>query len=203
MRNYIFSIIAFILFSFIFMPKPVQAHCDGLDGPVVMAAREALKTENVNLVLIWVQETDENEIRKIFNHTLVVRKLGEEARELADTFFFEILVRVHRAGEDAPYTGLKPAGRNLGPAIPAADKAVDKGSAKEVLALLTEAVHNGLHQRFVNVQKLKNFDKNDVNAGRDFVKSYVEFLHYVEPIYETAIKETAHGHTKNIEKHNH
>ena len=43
-----------------------------------------------------------------------------EARELADRYFFETLVRIHRAGEGAPYTGLKPAGRDLGPAVPAA-----------------------------------------------------------------------------------
>jgi hypothetical protein len=33
-------------------PFPARAHCDGLDGPVVMAARKALETGNVNLVLI-------------------------------------------------------------------------------------------------------------------------------------------------------
>jgi len=187
-------ILALLLINIIFYPAAALAHCDGIDGPVVLAAKEALKTGDVNLILIWVQKNDEAEIRHVFNHALKVRELGEDARKLADTFLFETLVRIHRAGEGAPYTGLKPAGRDLGPAIPAADNAINTGSAKQVLKLLNEAVHEGLHKRFVNVQELKEFDKTDVEAGREFVKAYVEFLHYVEPIYEIATKEAGHGH---------
>jgi Family of unknown function (DUF6448) len=82
-------------------------HCDGMDGPVVKAAQKALEAGNVNLVLIWVQKADEVEVRKAFDQTITVRKLGPEARALADRYFFETLVRLHRAGEGAPYTGLK------------------------------------------------------------------------------------------------
>ena len=91
----------------------------------VKAAQKALEMGNVNLVLIWVQKTDGNEIEKAFQKTLAVRKLNRQAKELGDTYFFETLVRIHRAGEGAPYTGLKPAGRDLGPAIPTADKALE------------------------------------------------------------------------------
>ena len=98
-------------------PVRALAHCDGLDGPVVKAAQRALETRNPALVLIWVQEKDEPEIRNVFAQTLAVRVLNPQARELADRFFFETLVRVHRAGEGAPFTGLKPAGRDLGPTL--------------------------------------------------------------------------------------
>ena len=111
------------------LPSPAMAHCDGLDGPVVAAARSALDNGNPNPVLIWVQPKDEGEIRAAFAEALDVRKLGPKAKAMADTYFFETLVRLHRAGEGAPYTGLKPAGRDLGPAIPLADKAVASGSA--------------------------------------------------------------------------
>ena len=86
-----------------------------------MAARAALDRGDVSLALVWVQPKDEAEIRDVFARTLAVRKLSPEAKELADRHFFETLVRVHRAGEGASYTGLKPAGRDLGPAIPAAE----------------------------------------------------------------------------------
>jgi hypothetical protein len=107
---------------------PALAHCDGLDGPVVGAARMALQTADLNRVLIWVRPDDISEIRRAFDEALAIRRLGPQAQELADRYFFETLVRIHRAGEGAPYTGLKPAGRDLGPAIPAADKAVETGS---------------------------------------------------------------------------
>src|SRR5688572_24496355 len=119
------------------VPARVLAHCDSLDGPVVRAAQTALETRNPALVVIWVQEKDESEIRGAFERTLAVRTLSSQAKELADRFFFETLVRVHRAGEGAPFTGLKPAGRDLGPAIPAADKAIESGALEPILDLLT------------------------------------------------------------------
>jgi len=167
-------------------PTAALAHCDGLDGPVVNAARKALETGDVNLVLIWVQKTDETQIKSAFEKTLAVRKLNPQARKLADMYFFETLVRVHRAGEGAPYTGLKPAGRDLGPAIPAGDKAIGTGSAAPLLKLLTDKVQESLHARFHEVLTKSKYSKGDISAGREYVKAYVEYIHYVEQLYEAA-----------------
>jgi len=174
-------------------PTSARAHCDGLDGPVVTAARKALESGNVNLVLPWVQKTDEAEIKSAFQKTLSVRKLNPQAKELADTYFFETLVRVHRAGEGAPYTGLKPAGRDLGPAIPAGDKAIELRSAEALLKLLTDKVREGLHARFRQVVEKSAYSKDNVESGREYLKTYVEYIHYVEALYEAA-KGPAGGH---------
>jgi hypothetical protein len=182
--NFVF-ISSFLTFVFIFSSQQVSAHCDGLDGPVVKAGKKALETENVNLVLIWIKKEFEDEINNAFQKTLTVRKLSPEAKEMADMYFFETLVRLHRLGEGAPYTGLKPAGRDLGPAIPLADKSIEENSAKELLELLTDEVHKGLHQYFQNVISKKDYNPNDINAGREFIESYVVFVHYVERIYES------------------
>lgn len=172
---------------------PALAHCDGLDGPVVGAARIALQTGDLNRVLIWVRPADIDEIRRAFNEALATRKLGPQAQELADRYFFETLVRIHRAGEGAPYTGLKPAGRNLGPAIPAADKAVETGSLDELTNLLTAAVRQELHTHFHDVVEKKSFRTDDIAAGREFIESYVTFIHYVEGLYKAATQPVA-GH---------
>lgn len=178
-----------------------SAHCDGLDGPVIKDAKKALETGNVNLVLIWVQKADQEEITSAFNKTLAVRKLSPEAKEFADMYFFETLVRIHRAGEGAPYTGIKPAGRDLGPAIPAADNAVSSGSPKELIKFLMDEVHNGLHPLYMEVLKKRNFDPNNVNAGREFVKAYVEYVHYVEKIYQLTSGNSQNGN--GTESHSH
>jgi hypothetical protein len=174
-------------------PDVALAHCDSLDGPVVKAAQKALATGRLPYVLIWVRADDEPEIRAAFEQTLVVRALSAQARELADRYFFETLVRVHRAGEGAPYTGLKPAGGDLGPAIPAADKALDEGSLRPVLTLLTMAMEDGLRRHFEEARTAKSFQPDDLSAGREYVKTYVEFIHYVERLYE-ATAASAHGH---------
>jgi len=172
-------------FVLLMMPAKVFGHCDGMDGPVVQAAQRALAKGDVNLVLSWVQATNEAEIRKVFAKTLAVRKLNPEARELADLYFFETLVRIHRAGEGAPYTGLKPAGRDFGPAIPAADKAIETGAVEPLVKLITSESANGIRERFQKVTAAKMFSAEDVNAGRGYVKAYVEFVHYVEGLHES------------------
>jgi hypothetical protein len=156
------------------------AHCDSLDGPVVGAARDALQAKDVGRVLVWVQKADEPVIRAAFARTLAVRKLGPEAKDLADMYFFETLVRVHRAGEGEPYTGLKPAGRDIGPAIPAADRALQTGDVEPLVRLLTERVAAGVRDRFSEARSLRGYRKDDVEAGRRFVAAYVEFIHYAE-----------------------
>jgi hypothetical protein len=178
------------------------AHCDALDGPVVKLAKQALDTGNVKVVLPWVPKDSEAEIQRAFDHTLSVRKLGPEAKNLADTFFFETLVRVHRASEGAPYTGLKAAGLDLGPAIPAGDKALDSGSTEALEKLLTDAVRKGLREHFHAAISQKKFAPNDVAAGRKYVEAYVPYIHYVEGLWEAATT-SAKGHFPEPAAHAH
>jgi len=174
------------------------AHCDGLDGPVVKAAQKALQTNNVNLVLIWVQKENEPELKSVFQQTLAVRKLSPESKALADRHLFETLVRLHRAGEGAPYTGLKPAGRDLGPAIPAADRAVESGGTAALETLLVKEMRTGVGEAFGRVQAKRKYDANDVAAGREYVKAYVEYIHFVERLHEATTRPAA-GHYAETE----
>jgi hypothetical protein len=178
-------------------------HCDGMDGPVVKAAQAALATGDVNLVLIWVRKDDEGEIRGAFERTLNVRKLSPQARELADEYFFETLVRVHRAAEGAPFTGLKPAGRDLGPAIPAADRALESGDAAPLTDLLVERTRTGILERYKRAIKAKAFRVEDVDAGREYVETYVAFIHYVEGLFEAATRRVEGHYPESAEVSHH
>lgn len=175
-------------------PSRSEAHCDGLDGPVVKAARESLNDGKLEHVLIWVRESDEPEIRAAFNHVRTVRKLGKEARELADRYFFETIVRVHRAGENAPYTGLKPAGQKLPEAILLADKAVESGNVSPVLAQLNSQTTSRVNGLFKTLQEHRKFPEKDVTAGREFVKAYVEYIHAVEALHNSSVAGDHHAH---------
>ncbi|HEU0201868.1 MAG TPA: DUF6448 family protein [Burkholderiaceae bacterium] len=183
----------------------VFGHCDTLDGPLVTFARKALETGNVNLVLPWVRKEDEAEVRRVFDHAGAVRKLGPEARDLADMHFFETLVRIHRAGEGAPYTGLKLARLDLGPAVVAADRALETGSPDALINLLTDAVRAGIHRHFHAAHDQRRFDANDVAAGRQYVEAYVPYLHYVEGVWEAATdgERAHHSATSEPRRHAH
>jgi len=164
---------------------PAAAHCDTLDGPVVAAARKALDTGNVNLVLVWVQEKDDAQIRRHFDETRAVRKLNAQAKDLAEMYFFETLVRIHRAGEGAAYTGLKPAGE-VEPPIAAADRSIQTGKLQEVAKLISGRTEQGLHRSFAAVMQTKGYRPDDVAAGRAFAAAYIEYTHYVERLHDAA-----------------
>jgi hypothetical protein len=177
---------------FLALPRVAAAHCDTLDGPVVTDARVALEKADVTGVLKWVPKEDEPKIQEAFKKTLHVRSLGTEARELADMYFFETVVRIHRAAEGAPYTGLEAAGAELSPAVREADKALQQGNVDDLVKLLTDAVAAGVRQRFAHTVEAKKQADQTVEGGRRFVGAYVEFVHYAERLFEDATSDTAH-----------
>jgi len=179
--------------------KNVFAHCDTLDGPVIEDARVALEKADVTPVLKWVPKEHEQEIRDAFSQTLVVRVKGKEASELADRYFFETLVRVHRAGEGTPYTGLKSAG-TVEPAIVAADKALQTASVDTLADKISNAVREGIKKRFDAALEKKKHADDSVEAGRDFVEAYVQYVHFIEGIHDLVVKGAEHHHS---EKHGH
>ena len=174
------------------LPQSARSHCDTMSGPVVQAAKVALEKKDVTPVLMWVKPDGEAEVKAAFAKTLAVRTQGAEARELADQFFFETLVRVHRAGEGEPFTGLKPAGTEVGPAVEEADKALESGSVEKVVKLVTDEAAAGIRKRFAEVRQKKEHAEQSVEAGRGFVAAYVEYVHYVEGLHQTAEGAGAH-----------
>lgn len=182
-------VIALALFT---VPR-AAAHCDTLDGPVVEDARIALKKGDVTPVLKWVSKDSEQEVREAFAATLKVRSLNDDARKLADMHFFETLVRVHRAGEGEPFTGLKRAG-TIDPGFVAADKALAEGSVTELSTDIAKSVQEGLRKRFANVLEKKKHANDSVEAGRAYVAAYVDYAHYVEAIHTLASGDSEEPH---------
>ncbi len=167
--------------------RPADAHCDTMNGPVVAAARLALQRGDVTPVLKWIKPEAEPEIRAAFDKTLAVRALGPSARDLADRFFFETLVRVPRAGEGAPYEGLKAEGATVDPAVEQADKALDDGgSIDAVVNLVAGEMAAGIRARWEEVAEAKRHADDSVAAGRRYVEAYVEYVHYVENLHVAA-----------------
>jgi Family of unknown function (DUF6448) len=185
-------------------PRPALAHCDTVDGPVVRDARTALETRDVTPVLKWVAAEKEGEIRQAFAHALAVRGLGPDAQSLADRFFFETVVRVHRQGEGAPYTGLQPAGAVVEPGIAASDRALETGSADALVALAAGEVEQGLRSRFKRVGEARTHAADSVASGRRYVAAYVEFIHYAEGVMQAASGPAGHaGHEAEAPAHVH
>jgi len=160
---------------------------------ILAACEQALAGGDVSLVLVWVPAKDEPEIRQAFASAMSVRKLSPEARELADRYFFETLVRVHRAGEGQAFTGLKPAGWAPGPGVAAADRAVETGKVEGLAKEFATATEAGVRERYGRLAAQARYKPSDLAAGRAYVHAYVEFLHYVEGL-GAAVHGSGHEH---------
>lgn len=180
---------ALVLVSFT-VPAPALAHCDTMKGPVITSAQAALDAGDPKLVLHWVRPDDEAAITRAFDEAMKVRALGPEAKALADRSFFETLVRIHRAGEGAPYTGIKEGEPE--PIIAATDRALETGSATELEAELLAAVRSRLAEQFTATREARSFRPGDVAAGQKYVAAYVPFTHWVEGVYLAAQGPAAH-----------
>lgn len=177
-----------LLIGLALAPTSAQAHCDAVDGPVATAAVKALDTGNVNLILPFAPAQAERELRTAFEQALAVRGKGLDAKTLADRYFMETAVRLHRAGEGAPYTGLQPAGTDFGPAIPAAEKALETGKTDELTTLMSEQITHGIAERFRDAMAHSSATKepaaaSDVATARERVSAELGFIGYVEGIY--------------------
>jgi len=177
-----------IAILFILAAPAVFAHCDWIDGPVVADARTALAKADVTPALKWVAAPDEAEIRRAFDRTMAARASSAEARDVADQWFFETLVRIHRASEGEPFTGLKGAEYHPEAGIEMADYALDSKSLAELEATLTTALRSELRKRFTVATEAKKHADESTEAGRRFVHAYAEFIHYVDVVHRSAGK---------------
>ena len=168
------------------------AHCDTMSGPVALAARESLRTGNFQSINIWVSKKQQQELRDIFEQCTAVRKLGAQARKLADRYFIETAVRLHREAEGMPYIGLKPA-QPLPTDIAAAEKALEAGDIKIITDLLSKEIKAQTQKWFTKAMEAKKHKDKSVKAGREWVDSYVKYVVYVHGLYTKIQAGPRHG----------
>jgi hypothetical protein len=171
-------------------------HCDSLDGPVATAARHALEQDAVEVVLAYVPASAEDEVRSTFEAVLPVRRLGHEARLVAERLFLETVVRLHREGEGAPFTGLRPAGLDVGPVIPLAERAIELGDAAPVDTFLAGVLHDELHRRLAQVTELAARRTNSVADDRAYVSAMLGFEVYSHHVFQ-AMHTDVHEHSSS------
>lgn len=181
---------------------PAFAHCDTMDGPVITDAKGALDKGDVTPVLKWVKKPDEARIRAAFAKAVSSRKRGGSS-DKSDMAFFEALVKIHRAGEGAPFEEIKPAGTEIEPAVQEADKALQSGSVDPLVSLVSQKIAEGIRKRFSEALERKKRANESVELGREYVEAYVEFVHYAESLDTLASSKTPEHHQEHQGAHRH
>lgn len=193
------SLLVMSTFITVFLATPpiASAHCDTLDGPVIQDAQKAIEARDITPILKWVKPHDENAVRAAFQPLITGKTQNSEE---AEHTFFATLVKIHRAGEGAPFAGLKPAGA-VEPAVAEADKALASGSSAALVKLIADDIESGIKQRYEHAAAAFKHKDESVEQGREFVEAYVAFTHYVERIHQDAKGENAHGEHGDNDKH--
>lgn len=191
---------AFILIN-LAMIGNASAHCDGLDGPVIIEARSALEKKDVTPLLKWVPAASEHAIKASFATTLQERTNGKAAQEVADRKLFETLVRVHRESEGALFTGIKPAGQ-IAPVVVEADAALAKKNVDRLAKHVAAQVEKSVREKFEKAAHSGELADQSVEKGREFVSNYVQYVHFVEGINNMAEQKAEH-HVVDAKKSGH
>lgn len=200
LRRLLIGVVAAFGLLAVALSSPSLAHCDSMDGPVVQDAQRAIAEGDVTPVLKWVTEEDEGQIRSAFEMTLAVRGESDTAMAVADRYFYETLIRIHRASEGEGFTGLKPAG-SVEPAIAAADKALETGQVEPLAEELASAVRHGVEERFAEAYEKRQTAEASVEQGREYVEAYVQFTHFAEGVQHLVEAGASHQHRETLAGH--
>ncbi len=183
-------LLSVILLSFA-SPQIASAHCDSYDGPVIKDALKALEQQNVELVLKWVEPKYDEIITDKFNQTLKLTGSNKEVNKILETHFLETLVRLHREGEGASFTGLKPV-NSMTPMVEMADNSLDKNDIDYVINKVNNHLGEVLRERFTKAMELSKSKDNSVKQGRAYVEAYVEYTHTLEALEHIMHGEMSH-----------
>jgi Family of unknown function (DUF6448) len=184
-----------IVFGLVLGGSDARAHCDSVDGPVAKAIQKALETGNINLVLPYAPVSAEAELKATFAEAREVRALGPDARKLADRSFMETAIRLHRAGEGAGFTGLKPAGIDYGPMIPAAERSLETGDLQSIKIALLEEIDHVLGERLAHIRELRKVSTEpanytDVAGARERISAELGFITFAEGLRQAVLGKT-------------
>ena len=186
----ILSLIA--IFSFISI-QPASAHCDSYDGPALVDAEKALLTNNVDLILKWIDVDMEDDVVPLFHKTYSLKNGDKEIYEIVKKHFFETFIRLHREMEGAPFTGLKPAGTTAHITV-MSDKALETGDLKNLLKVLNNHINSQLKEKYDKTKALYKVKDNSVEEGRAYVEAYVDYTHSLEAVHDILSGDVAHNH---------
>jgi len=177
-----------VIFLMALFALPASAHCDSYDGPVITDAVKALETNNVGLVLKWIDVEQEQEIISLFEKTYRLKSGDQEVYGIVKKHFFETLVRLHRETEGEPYTGLKPAG-STEHIIQLSDRALENGDIDSLAGKLTNLTGQVIQEKYEKVAALHRDRDASVEKGRAYVAAYVDYTHTLKAIHDLL----AHG----------
>ncbi len=189
------DVVCILLFAAsLLVPVGLKAHCDRVNGPVAKSARKALETGQLKPVAIWIGDEQEAALRERFKSSLEAYRSGGPGKKVAKRYFMSEAIRLHRAAEGMPFTGLKQASE-LPVDLKLAEKARETGDIQPVVELLSSELENKVKKWFKTSQQARRQweQQQSVETGRKWADAYVKYIVYVHKLYQKIMAGPPHG----------
>lgn len=180
-QNWIIAGLFCVVFLLAGSPKAF-AHCDSFAGPVIKEAQKALETNKVELLYKWITPDDEKQINDLFAKTYSLRNGDKEVYRIVEQHFLETLVRLHRASENASYTGLK-SSDSVESIIKMSDDAILTGDIDGLLSKLNAHMNKVLKAKYDKMKALEVKKDASPEQGRAYVRAYVDYIYSIAGIH--------------------
>lgn len=191
-RNLFLTALMAVLFLFINV-VPASAHCDSYDGPTIKDGLKALETNNVNLILKWIDKDQEAEVVSLFHKTYSLKNGDPEIYSIVEKHFLETLVRLHRETEGAPFTGLKPA-ESTSTIVQLSDNSLYNSNLDNLLSKLNGHINQVIQEKYRKASELHKTKDVSAELGREYVEAYVDYTHTVEALHDIIEHGAEHAH---------
>lgn len=84
--------------------------------------------------------------------------------------------------------------------IAAADRALESGEGDNLSNEISAAVREGIKQRFADAYRKRQVAEQSLEQGREYVKAYVEFTHFLVGVDHLVSSGPSHKHLERAAK---
>lgn len=140
------------------------------------AAERALETGNANHILIWIPEESERTLRNLLERACCERRIQKDANNPVIRWYFNTIRHLHAAycgHQNLDISTKTPEERKI---ISIAERACESGNFDEITTVVQNASWGEMRQRFQDLMKIRQYDAENIAAGRAYVSAFIAFI---------------------------
>lgn len=149
------------------------------NGPVMSAAKKALETGKAHHILIWIPEASENTLKNLLEKACCERRIQTDGYDHIIDWYFATVRRFHSVGYGPRNLNISLKTLEEKTIISLVERACESGNFEEIAMVIPDIPAGELRQQFNDVMKKRNYDVENIAAGRVYVSEFTDFIAFV------------------------
>lgn len=149
------------------------------NGPGMDAAKKALETGKAHHILIWIPEELKSTLKNFLEKACCERNTRKNVHGHAVDWHFQTIHRLqslYYGPHNLNITTKEPEEKAI---ILLVERACEGGNFEEITTVIPDTPTGDMPQRFNDVMKKKNYDVENIAAGRVYVSAFTDFIVFV------------------------